>query len=250
MPRPLRPPRGVFVTTQLIFDAELSDAVKTTGIQLRALAWGQDETPPISMHQLCVETGKSQATLYGHMRLLRLRGALRWRPAGPTEIIVTFEPGFWNSGNLESTGNPTAVNSAENPAKNDTFQLSKNLEKPVKGLKDQPLKPKPKNKPFQNSGNLENGQATGAGTNAIKDAYVRLLGYKPDSWAAGEAVAAKAIGEKYTVVQLEQAYQHYKNQPFWKDKKLNLRYLKQQMPEFFQNHKAPSKPPSAIRYVE
>lgn len=218
MPRPLRPPRGIFSPTGLLFDPELPDTVKTTAMQLRALGWGQDETPPLSMSQICQELGKSQATLYGHMRLLRLRGALRWRPAGPTEIIVSFEPAYW---------------------------FSENLEKPVKDLEVQ--EPKPKNKPFQNSGKLE---SAGDGTNAIKDAYVRVLGYKPDNWAAGEAVAAKAIGERYTVAQFEQAYLHYKNQPFWKDKKLNLRYLYQQMPEFFQNSKAPSKPAQNIRYVE
>lgn len=101
MPKPLLPPRGLFVPTTLIFDKALPAAAKDTAVQLRALAWGQDETPPLSITQLEEITGKSKSTLYGHMRLLRLRGALRWRSAGTTEIIVAFEPTFWISENLE-----------------------------------------------------------------------------------------------------------------------------------------------------
>jgi hypothetical protein len=130
VPRPLRPPRGIFSPTGLLFDPELPDTVKTTAMQLRALGWGQDETPALSMKQICQELGKSQATLYGHMRLLRLRGALRWRPAGPTEIIVSFEPGYWLSENLEKPSPlPVSNKPVKRKAKEDTFQNSGKSEK-------------------------------------------------------------------------------------------------------------------------
>jgi hypothetical protein len=101
MPRPLRPPRGIFSPTGLLFDPKLTDPVKTTAMQLRALGWGKEETPPLSMLQICQELGKGQTTVYGHMRLLRDRGALRWRPAGTTEIIVSFPAEYWLCENAE-----------------------------------------------------------------------------------------------------------------------------------------------------
>ena len=70
-------------------------------------------------------------------------------------------------------------------------------------------------------------------TREIQDRYCELLGRKPDDWSAGEAKAAQKISMAYSPDQLAQAYQHYKSQPFWNDKRLTLRYLSQQMPEFF-----------------
>lgn len=71
----------------------------------------------------------------------------------------------------------------------------------------------------------------GAGTRAIQSEYVRLLGYAVTDWAAGEAKAARAIGERYTVGELRAAYEHYKAQPFWSDKRLSLAYLAKNMAE-------------------
>jgi hypothetical protein len=42
------------------------------------------------MQELTKITGKSQATLYGHMSLLRSMEALRWRSTGQGKIIVSF----------------------------------------------------------------------------------------------------------------------------------------------------------------
>jgi hypothetical protein len=221
-----------------MFDPTIPPAAKDTGVQLRALAWGKDETPPLSIVQIAKVTGKSQATLYGHMRLLRIRGVLRWRPAGKTEIIVSFDPSFWNSGNLESEPDRPGVETLDLTGEKGTFQNSRKLEKPVKDLNQEAVKTKNKSSTFQNSRKLENG----AGTNAIKDEYVRLLGYKPNAWAEGEAKAAQKIGEQYTVEQFAEAYSHYKDQPFWSDKRLSLRYLVGQMPEFVQSHKRAPKP--------
>lgn len=242
LPKPLLPPRGLFVPVGLIFDKLLPPAAKDTAVQLRALAWGQDETPPLSLEQLTELTGKSQSTLYGHMRLLRLRGVLRWRPAGTTEIIVVFERAFWLSENLENvskkleSSNPAA---GPNPAESDTFQFSRNLEKPVKDSREVNLLPDPKkNPPFQNSGKPESPPP--AGTKAIQAEYVALLGYEPADWAAGEAAAAKWIGQHHTTADFRAAYEHYKGQDFWKDKRLKLSYLKNQLPEFQKTRKPPA----------
>jgi len=90
MSRPLLPPRGIFIPTAIIFDREISGGVFQTWVQLRALAWGRQETPVLSMQQMCEITGDSPSTLYGHMTALRNRDALRWRPAYDGTFIVSF----------------------------------------------------------------------------------------------------------------------------------------------------------------
>ena len=73
-------------------------------------------------------------------------------------------------------------------------------------------------------------------TNEIKKAYESLLGYSlHGEWKAGEGRAAKIIGQSFTVDQLSEAYKHYKADKFWKDKRLTLHYLSEQMPELFSN---------------
>lgn len=92
MPRPLIPPRGTFVPASLIYHRDIPPVVFHTWVQLRSLAWGQNETPSISLAQLAELTGKSQTSLYGHMAFLRKWGALRWRPSGTGTLIVSFPP--------------------------------------------------------------------------------------------------------------------------------------------------------------
>ena len=90
MPRPLLPPRGIFVPTMMIYNREIPPKVVYTWIQLRGLAWDRTETPQLSMAQLSDLTGKSQSTLYAHIALLRSWGALRMRPSVKGSIIVAF----------------------------------------------------------------------------------------------------------------------------------------------------------------
>jgi len=132
MPRPLLPPRGVFVPASILYDKTITSAVRDTWAQLRGLAWGQLETPPLSMTQLEELLGKSQSTLYGHMTILRARSALRWRSARDGTLIVSFE-------DLEN------IQDSENLEKLDSLTLPK-LAKRVKGVKDS-VSPT-----FQNSG--------------------------------------------------------------------------------------------------
>ena len=214
MTRPLLPPRGIFVSSKLLFDTSIPPVVRDTAIQLLALAWGKDETPPVSVAEFSDYTGKSVPTLYAHMGLLRDRGALRWRPAGTSTIIVTFIDGLLP------------------PSQPDILQSnSENLELPyhIKHTPVKSTKTKSNTSNSENSEIPENQNRNVAGTNAIKDKYCELLGDKPDSWAQGESVAAKAIGAKYTVKEFEMVYQHMKAQKFWEDKTLMLRQIKPQM---------------------
>jgi len=121
MPRPLIPPRGVFVPSSLLFDHDRPEAewlppvVRDTAIQIMALAWGKNETPPISFDELSKLTGKSVPTLYAHMGLLRDRDALRWRPSGTSTIIVELLDGTSVSENLEMPDhlNPSNIKSTQ-----------------------------------------------------------------------------------------------------------------------------------------
>lgn len=91
MPRPLLPPNYINCSrVDLLFDTSLPPAVFHTWFQLRALAWNATETPPLSIEQLVELTGKSRSTLYGHMRILDTRSALRWRTASDARLIVSF----------------------------------------------------------------------------------------------------------------------------------------------------------------
>lgn len=93
MSRKLLPPRGIFVQTEIIFDSSLSPALRDTLIQLKALAWGKEETPAFSVSEFAKLTAKSDRSIYGHLASLRDKGALRWRTSEMGTIIVyDFRP--------------------------------------------------------------------------------------------------------------------------------------------------------------
>lgn len=68
-------------------------------------------------------------------------------------------------------------------------------------------------------------------TVGIQIEYENLLGRKLEGreWSSGEGAAAKQIAQKFTPAQLRAAYQHYKGQAFWGDKRLTLRYMEKNM---------------------
>ena len=80
----------VRVPAHLVFDSKLPPAVLLTWIQLRAIAHEGEARSPISLGELSRLTGKSQATLYRHMALLKNASALRWRSKCKGSISLTF----------------------------------------------------------------------------------------------------------------------------------------------------------------
>ena len=116
MTHPLKPPRGLFVPSEVIFDPDLSSALRDTLIQLLALAWraGGKSTPLLSYDVLTALTGKSKRTIQGHIAALRNNhAALRLQSAGGGEFIVVFDAFLW-----------------------DTHRRRKNLHSPVKEYKE------------------------------------------------------------------------------------------------------------------
>jgi hypothetical protein len=208
MPRTLLPPEGIFVPTSILYDKTIPPSARDTWIRLRGLAWGKTQTPPLEVKMICDLFGISQSTLYGHMLLLKHREACTWSTVSKQTIIVSF-------GNLNEN--------------------SKNLESP--NLVVNQLNKEDLNQPFQKTGNsrkLENKSVSGVSTQrAITDKYCELLGYKPDNWAEGEGAAAARIAKNYTPDQLAEAYKHFKADKFWASKRLMLRWLAGQMPDYF-----------------
>jgi len=117
MGRSLLPPQGFIsnIPICLLFNQQIPESAKVTWLQLRSLAWGVEETPEFSAEQFEDWTGKSQSTLYAHMRLLRSGGALSWRQGSKSTLIVY---GFMQP------DQPSDQNC-------DAFQFSRNLEKPT-----------------------------------------------------------------------------------------------------------------------
>jgi hypothetical protein len=93
VPVPLKPPRGAFISSAVIYHPELKPAVKDTLIQLLGLAWRNNgvSTPALHFNQLAQLTGKPAKTLYGHLADLRgIHAALRMQDAGDGMVIFTF----------------------------------------------------------------------------------------------------------------------------------------------------------------
>jgi|GEM_PF-4514018 len=86
----LIPPRYVNVPSKIIYDEAVQPAVRDTYVQLRGLAWGKEETPPLSMEQITNILHKSRSTLYGHLTILRDQGWLQFSTAQTLTIVVQF----------------------------------------------------------------------------------------------------------------------------------------------------------------
>jgi hypothetical protein len=103
MPRPLLPPKGVFIPTFMIYHRSLPPSLLQTWVQLRGLAWGRTVTPCMPFKEIAAIIGKSPSTLYRHMSQLRNLAALSWRTTVSGSIIVSFsqQPSNPPSGNMD-----------------------------------------------------------------------------------------------------------------------------------------------------
>lgn len=90
MPRPVLPPKGIFVPTSMIYNSRIPPPLLQTWLQLRGLAWGRTITPCIPIKEMAAIIGKSPSTLYRHMSQLRNLAALSWRTTGSGSLIVSF----------------------------------------------------------------------------------------------------------------------------------------------------------------
>jgi hypothetical protein len=158
MPRPLLPPRGIYIPTMMIYNRELSPTVIHTWIQLRGLAWGRDETSQLSMLELSDLTGKSRSTIYGHMVLLRKWGALRWRSSDKGTFIVAF-PADTGEFFLDGDPLPPQVDS-ESPESRNLEKLYPSPSSPINQLDINAVEEREGEKPDQKINQLDLSQSS------------------------------------------------------------------------------------------
>lgn len=90
MTRPLVPPHYINVPVGIVYDKTIPPQVLATYIQIRGTAWGEDETPEISVKKLMELTGKSRSTIYGHLGILRDSGWLLFNSTHHAGLTVRF----------------------------------------------------------------------------------------------------------------------------------------------------------------
>jgi hypothetical protein len=90
MAHSLLPPRGIFIPTSIIFNAQLPTAVILTWIRLRSLAWHGWSTPAWSIPELASLLGIHPNRLSSHLYQLREINSLSWRTTHNDKVILSF----------------------------------------------------------------------------------------------------------------------------------------------------------------
>lgn len=211
MDKKMWPPLVYKVSTADLNNNNISNAAFRFLCRLKALAWGK-ETLKIDVDDLKDETGLEKSALFEHARLLQLNNALLWRCAGSV-FECSFPAVVENPENAE-----IAILSSLTSASSKTSKTRKTKAKDSQNPENADFKPK-------------------ATTRQITDEYQHLLGRVVTDWAEGEASAAKEIAKWFTVEEFREAYQYFKSQRFWSDKRLPLRWLKNNIADYFAGKK-------------
>ena len=93
MTRSLIPPRGFFISSQVLFHPTMTPALKDTLIQMIALTWGSKArmTPALTYPVLEQLTNKSARRLYGQLTILRKTySALELQSAGDGTFVLVL----------------------------------------------------------------------------------------------------------------------------------------------------------------
>ncbi len=97
IPQGARKPGGegerLWIARDLIRRGEVPAGAVHTWLWLRCLCQDSGPGRAFSMEELAELSGKSQATLYEHLRILKQAGALGWERAGKGRMRVVFETG-------------------------------------------------------------------------------------------------------------------------------------------------------------
>jgi hypothetical protein len=89
--RPLLPPRGIFITTPVLYRVRMRDYLRLTLIQLLGLAWGDHMTPTLSYTFLEEVLQKSRQRIYEQMVELRDKySALCLQKVGTGTFYIIF----------------------------------------------------------------------------------------------------------------------------------------------------------------
>jgi hypothetical protein len=137
MPRTLKPPRGIFISSTVLYHPSMDPCVRDTLIQLLGLAWGDSfsRTPALSYHDLTVITGKKLRTLYGHIAALRdEHAALRLQSAGGGMYIIVFAD--WVRPEIKPPGLCKNLQSPVKEEESDSQNIDQNLLLPVNAFEE------------------------------------------------------------------------------------------------------------------
>lgn len=258
------PPRGVWTPTSILIATDergerLSPTVRDTWTLLHALATGKDELSA-TFAELVMMTGKTRSTLLAHAATLRDRCGLRYhtagdvlcvrfpssrmRPPAPQSEISDLPALQSENSDWAESAHPEAREKQANLPESGNLEQSENSDSASlkesrilidsKAIKDRAIRKSGKSENSDSPPITSAVEAPPATTRAITDAYVALLGFDPGTWAAGESTAAKWIAERYTVEKFQAAYRHFKAQKFFEDKRVSLRYLKQNIGDYVQ----------------
>ena len=200
------------------YNKKLPPVVRDTYVQVRGLGVGQKKFS-IRMEVMQQATGKSQSTLYEHLRLLELCKALRWSITNSVAILQFTDDSISDS------------EISEVP-----FKDSESKRLTVNSLRD--LKK-------ANSENSELPETWSEKGRELARAYVGWVGYEPPKADPGEIEAIEWLAERFTVEQIKAVYDELKSSEFWARKPLGVKYLRKAVPEHYAALERKAKNPNA-----
>ena len=86
------PPKYINVPVEMVYTDAIPPALRDTWIQLRGLAWQNDETPELKASELANILSKSESTVYGHLSRLHNYSLLLLEKTATGKIRVSFDP--------------------------------------------------------------------------------------------------------------------------------------------------------------
>ena len=184
------------------YNKNIPAAVRDTYTQLRGLAWGKKQSPPLTMDDLIRATGKSRNTLYEHMRFLRSSSVFHWQIRGESIYIFSFHDELSENSDLP-------LSTESNPPRSTLTSVREKRER-----------------------KSENSDLTDAGR-AWLAAYVDWLGYEPGNATKGDIEALVWLAEHYTPEQGREVYDKLKADPFWERQQIKPVHLRTRVPEHF-----------------
>jgi hypothetical protein len=189
----------------IAYNKSIPAVVRDTYVQVRGLGWGKPEFS-VRMEVMVELTGKSQSTLYEHLRLLEKCKTLRW---SITNGVAIFK--FNNDPPSEHSENSEGAFNIFNPLKDNNLRESQKIKK----------------------GESENSELQSEAVRALTEAYIGWVGYDIGAPNKTEKRAIAWLAAHFSIAQIKVVYDEHKASPYWEKKLLKPSYLRTAVPEFF-----------------
>jgi hypothetical protein len=179
------------------YNKTIPAVVRDTYVQVRGLGLGKTEFS-VRMEVMAEVTGKSQSTLFEHLRLLEKCKTLRWSITDSVAILKFFALDSGKSDALLTDSLKLKVN-------------NRNLKK----------------------GDSEKSESGSEAARALMEAYTGWIGYDPGRLPAAERQSLEWLAAHFSLEHIQVVYDEYKSLKFWEKKRLPLSYLRYAVPEFY-----------------